>query len=178
LREYQTTRFYEMMVISTPEGTPEELLDASARVGSHVSSAGGTVIRASHDSPWGRRRLAYPIRHAGQDLRDGFYTLYHFEIDPAKISDIERELRLNERVIRHLLLQLDREPVFPEPEPEQESVEAEPEIAAEVTSVVDNVEATEAAIEDEADPDQVTEEVAADLEGDTAGEDATVKPEE
>ena len=111
------------MSISVPDGTPEELIETAEAVSGYVTSAGGRIIRTSNDSPWGRRRLAYPIRHNSADLRDGFYTLYHFEIQPEGIENIEREIRLNERIIRHLLLTLAGEPVFIEEEEEAAEVE-------------------------------------------------------
>lgn len=139
LRIPASARFYELMSISVPEGTPEELIETSESVAGYVTDAGGRVLRSSTESPWGRRRLAYPIRHNSADLRDGFYTLYHFEIQPDRIEDIERELRLNERVIRHLLLQLESEPIFVEPEDE---------VTEEVT-VVQDAETGEVAVVDE-----------------------------
>lgn len=114
LRTDSSPRFYELMSISVPDGTPEELIETADAVAGYIAAAGGSVLRASNESPWGRRRLAYPIRHNSADLRDGFYTLYHFEIKPEGIEDIEREMRLNERIIRHLLLTLDSEPIFVE----------------------------------------------------------------
>jgi small subunit ribosomal protein S6 len=113
------------MSISVPDGTPEELIETSEAVSGYVTAAGGRLLRSSNESPWGRRRLAYPIRHNSVDLRDGFYTLYHFELEPNRIEDIEREIRLNERIIRHLLLQLDSEPIFVEEE-EEVTVETDP----------------------------------------------------
>jgi small subunit ribosomal protein S6 len=114
------------MSISVPDGTPEELVETAESVSGYVTAAGGRILRSSNESPWGRRRLAYPIRHNSADLRDGFYTLYHFEIKPEGIEDIEREIRLNERIIRHLLLQLDNEPIFVE-ETEEVTAETDPE---------------------------------------------------
>ncbi len=114
-----------MMSISVPDGSPEELIETSEAVAGYVTAAGGRILRSSNESPWGRRRLAYPIRHNSTDLRDGIYTLYHFEIEPNRIEDIERELRLNERIIRHLLLVLDSEPVFVE-EVEEVTAETDP----------------------------------------------------
>jgi small subunit ribosomal protein S6 len=113
------------MSISVPDGTPEELIETSEAISGYVTAAGGRILRSSNESPWGRRRLAYPIRHNSSDLRDGFYTLYHFEIEPNRIEDIEREIRLNERIIRHLLLQLNSEPIFVEEE-EEVTVETDP----------------------------------------------------
>ena len=123
-----------MMSISVPDGTPEELIETSEAISGYVTAAGGRILRSSNESPWGRRRLAYPIRHESSDLRDGFYTLYHFEIGPNRIEDIEREIRLNERIIRHLLLQLASEPIFVE---EEEEVTAETDPVTGETVVTD-----------------------------------------
>ena len=113
------------MSIAVPDGTPEELIETSEAISGYVTAVGGRILRSSNESPWGRRRLAYPIRHNSTDLRDGFYTLYHFEIEPNRIDDIEREIRLNERIIRHLLLVLDSEPIFVE-EVEEVTTETDP----------------------------------------------------
>ncbi|CAN5763463.1 hypothetical protein BH20CHL4_BH20CHL4_05100 [soil metagenome] len=120
MRENIAARFYELMVITTPEGTPEELVGVVDQITGYVESAGGTIIRTNYDSPWGRRLLSYPIRHESQDVRDGFYTLVHIELEPDKVVIVERDLKLNERLMRYLVLQLAGEPVFPEP-PEEET---------------------------------------------------------
>jgi small subunit ribosomal protein S6 len=153
LRTDSSARFYELMAISVPDGTPEELVETASSVAGYVTGAGGLVLRSSNDSPWGRRRLAYPIRHNSADLRDGFYTLYHFEIEPARIEDIERELRLNERVIRHLLLQLDSEPIFVEEEEENvvtvDAETGEVAVTEEVVAVAEDAATGEVEVVDE-----------------------------
>ena len=151
------------MSISVPDGTPEELMETAEAVSGYVTAAGGTVLRLSNESPWGRRRLAYPIRHNSADLRDGFYTLYHFQIKPQGIEDIERELRLNERIIRHLMLVLDSEPIFIE---EQEDIETivNPE-TGEITLLEDAVTITENIATGEAEIVVDTETIVTDAEG-------------
>jgi small subunit ribosomal protein S6 len=126
MRETGAARYYELMVITSPEGTPEELVATVEQIGGYISSAGGTILRTNYDSPWGRRRLAYPIRHESQDVRDGFYTLIHLQLDPEQVVEVERELKLNERLMRYLVLQLAAEPVFPEPEAPEGEREGEP----------------------------------------------------
>ena len=49
---------------------------------------------------WDERRLAYEIK----GRRRGLYVLSYFESDPARITEIERDCRLDERVLRVLLL--------------------------------------------------------------------------
>jgi hypothetical protein len=48
-------------------------------------------------------------------------VLYHFSIAPSRIRDIERDLQLNERVLRQLFVRQDE---LPEPEAEQDETEA------------------------------------------------------
>jgi small subunit ribosomal protein S6 len=92
------------MVILLPELAEEDLTAAIDQVSAHVGSINGEVREILKDSPWGRRRLAYTIRFNGQDYRDGYYVIWHFSADPGSLSDLERELKLDTRVIRYLLV--------------------------------------------------------------------------
>lgn len=49
---------------------------------------------------WGKRTLAYPIR--GREV--GYYVIAHFEAAPDALPEYERALKLNESVIRYLLV--------------------------------------------------------------------------
>jgi small subunit ribosomal protein S6 len=97
-------RPYEMLTIFHPQ-LPEEALNGVVdQVAGYVTGAGGEIAGTVRENPWGRRRLAYPIRHEGQDLRDGFYVLYNFNIGAERITDLERNLKLNDRVLRHMIV--------------------------------------------------------------------------
>jgi small subunit ribosomal protein S6 len=52
---------------------------------------------------WGRRHLAYPIAKQ----RDGYYLIITAELPPTLPFEIERTLRLNESVLRFLVLRQD-----------------------------------------------------------------------
>lgn len=54
---------------------------------------------------WGVRSLAYPIKH--QDK--GFYAYYEFDAAPEKIPVLDRQIRLNEKVIRYLLIKVKKQ---------------------------------------------------------------------
>lgn len=97
-------RQYEMMVVVAPQTAEEELTAALDQVSGYITGIGGEVGEILKDNPWGRRRLAYPIRHDGHDVRDGFYALYHFKANAPRVIDIERNLKLNDRVLRHLVV--------------------------------------------------------------------------
>ncbi len=51
----------------------------------------------------GKRRLAYEIA----DVREGYYVVMKFKSDAAQAKELERQLRLNEDVMRALLIKLD-----------------------------------------------------------------------
>src|SRR5918912_2206171 len=53
--------------------------------------------------PWDERRLAYPIK--GQ--KKGLYYLTYFRTDGKNVVNIERDLALNETVLRSLILRVD-----------------------------------------------------------------------
>lgn len=96
-------RLYEMMIVVAPTVGEEGLPQVEERVSGYVATSGGSIETYTHDNPWGRRRLAYPI----QKFQDAFYVLYYFESAPSAIDEIERELRLDEQIIRHLIIKYD-----------------------------------------------------------------------
>jgi small subunit ribosomal protein S6 len=56
-----------------------------------------------HLKKWDERRLAYDI----MGRRRGLYVLSYFRADPTKITEIERDVQLDERIIRVLILSAD-----------------------------------------------------------------------
>jgi small subunit ribosomal protein S6 len=104
LAEYvHDPRPYELMVLLTPELADEALAAEIDSVSNLISDAGAEVKGVKSTTPWGRRRLAYPI----QKHVDATYVLYDLASQPEQISEFERELKLNERVIRYLLVRQD-----------------------------------------------------------------------
>ncbi|MEA2522995.1 MAG: small subunit ribosomal protein [Thermomicrobiales bacterium] len=119
-------RNYELMTVFSPDVPEDEIQGTIDRVVGYITTATGAMVDVNRDSPWGRRRLAYPIRHASRDVRDGFYTLYHFQVAPHRVEDIERELKLNDRVIRYLLTLYTPRPVEEQAPPTEESAQTTP----------------------------------------------------
>jgi small subunit ribosomal protein S6 len=99
-------RQYEMLTIFAPQLGEEDLTNTIEQVTGYVTGNGGTISETVKDSPWGRRRLAYPIRYNSQDVRDGFYVLYHFDAEPPSIDPLDRAVRLNDRILRHLIVKV------------------------------------------------------------------------
>ena len=93
---------YELVVVIDPEIPEEEMPAAIERVTAGVSGRGGEVVEVS---PWGRRRLAYPIkRHI-----EGSYVTAQIRMDPARTRELEGGLMISEEVLRHLLIRKDEE---------------------------------------------------------------------
>jgi small subunit ribosomal protein S6 len=122
---FPRVRSYELMVIFHPETEDEALAELIGRVQTYISDADGTVTVLNRESPWGRRRLAYPIRHESRDLRDGIYVLFYFDVEASRTVDIEREIKLNTRIIRYMLIQQSTPTMEPPPPPEEAPALAE-----------------------------------------------------
>ena len=89
-------REYELFYIVRPDIDEDQVRTAMDDVASLIAGHGGEMTKSSL---WGRRRLAYPI--AG--FNDGYYALKELALPPDKVRELERQLRLDERVIRHLV---------------------------------------------------------------------------
>jgi small subunit ribosomal protein S6 len=88
-----TLRHYEVMVILDPdldERTVAPSLDTYLNV---VRQAGGTVDNVD---VWGKRRLAYEINKKSE----GIYAVIDLSADPASVKELDRQLGLNESVVR------------------------------------------------------------------------------
>jgi small subunit ribosomal protein S6 len=93
-------RQYEMMIILDPsleERTVQPSLDQFLTV---VTSAGGTVDKVD---VWGRRRLAYEI----DKKSEGIYTVIELKAEPDTVRELDRQLNLNEAVMRTKILRPD-----------------------------------------------------------------------
>jgi small subunit ribosomal protein S6 len=53
--------------------------------------------------PWDERRLAYPIK--GQ--KKGQYYLVYFKADGTTLTTLEQDIKLNEMILRHMVLHVD-----------------------------------------------------------------------
>jgi small subunit ribosomal protein S6 len=88
------------MLLFRPDLEDDQLQSAVERVTRAIVNAGGSLSKIS---PWGKRRLAYPIQHH----RDASYFLIHFDIEPAAVREIERGLLISEEILRHLVVVLE-----------------------------------------------------------------------
>ena len=88
---------YELMYVISPRLMVEEIDSTIERVGGLVEAAGGEILMTDN---WGRRRLAYPIKHHFE----GTYVLTHMTLPPDGVAGFERAMHLNEHILRHLVV--------------------------------------------------------------------------
>lgn len=157
-------RDYELGLIINPDAGDERARAIVERVTQVVNSQDGQVVRVD---AWGRRHLAYPIeRH-----RDGLYFWLDLSLLPQSVAEVERTLRVNEDVMRHLITLRDPRVVTQKRQREAElAAQAEAHAAAQASAAAaaaaqaaeapEPVEATEATAAPEA-PQAPEAEVAA-----------------
>ncbi|MCW2759921.1 MAG: ribosomal protein [Marmoricola sp.] len=93
-------RAYELMVILDPnleERTVQPSLDTYLNV---VRNDGGSVDNVDI---WGRRRLAYEI----DKNAEGIYAVVSLQAEPATVKELDRQLTLNESVLRTKVIRPD-----------------------------------------------------------------------
>ena len=88
---------YELIYVISPRLMVEEADATIERIQGLIEDTGGEILMTDN---WGRRRLAYPIKHHFE----GTYVLTHITMPPDRISGFERALNINENVLRHLLV--------------------------------------------------------------------------
>jgi small subunit ribosomal protein S6 len=98
-REVSALRPYEILVIVDPKPTDEEVATLLTQLGEQAKSLGIEVDKVDN---WGKRRLAYDIRKQ----REGTYAVFEVSAEPAMVKEFERQLRLNEQVLRFLSTQV------------------------------------------------------------------------
>ena len=93
-------RQYEIMIILDPEIEERTVAPSLDKYLSVVKTDGGTVDKVDI---WGRRRLAYDI----QKKSEGIYAVIDFTAAPATAKELDRQLGLNEAVLRTKVLRTD-----------------------------------------------------------------------
>lgn len=116
-------REYELTYIIRPDIDDEAAAALNARVEQTITTNGGHVVKSD---TWGKRRLAYPIRR----YTEGTYILLRTELTDKAIREIDRQLKLSEDVIRHLLVRAE-EPAEAAEVPAPPEVPAQPETPTE-----------------------------------------------
>jgi small subunit ribosomal protein S6 len=91
---------YESVVIINAALEDEQINTAINRIEVSIKTNGGEIEEVDQ---WGRKRLAYPINKS----KSGFYVVFRYVSPSDAVAKIERDLRLDETVMRYLTVLLD-----------------------------------------------------------------------
>jgi small subunit ribosomal protein S6 len=92
---------YEILLLLDPDLEEDRQSEIVSRIRETAERGGGAWER---QDAWGRRKLAYEIRHKGE----GTYHLLLFRCEPEVLDEISRVLRITDGVLRHLAVRRPR----------------------------------------------------------------------
>lgn len=93
-------REYEVVFIVHPDLDETAFNDIVSRVNSWITDSGGEITK---QDIWGKRKLAYQLRKQ----QEGQYVYLKTQLSPGYISELERNMRLLEPIMRFLVTKLD-----------------------------------------------------------------------
>ena len=135
---------YELMVIYSPNLTEDEQRQQLTQVEELLKHENASLTWVDH---WGKRKLAYPVKKQ----RQGFYDWFYFELDPSRISEIDRKLKMSEVILRFMIIKMEKiqvQNLFREIERKNQAAQPQPEaapVAVEVAEVAAPAAVAEAA---------------------------------
>ncbi len=97
-------RTYEIVFIVSPNTAEDDLHKLVSQLETTITERGGNVTKVDYTS-LGRRKLAYPIGK----FEEGIYTILYLEGTGHEIAEVERRLRVNDLVIRHMAVRTDED---------------------------------------------------------------------
>ena len=93
--------FYESVVIARPELTETQIDNLINDLSDIITKDGGKVVKKEQ---WGLRSFAYKIKKN----KKGHYFMLNLDSAPTTILEYERQMRINEDIIRFLTIKIDK----------------------------------------------------------------------
>lgn len=91
-----------MVYILKPDIDEERYAQEISRFEELIKQEGGEVREVEE---WGKQTLAYEIQHYDQ----GYYVLMDFALDPQGLPRLEERFKLDDVVLRHQIVRLDKD---------------------------------------------------------------------
>lgn len=91
------SKFYELVILFNPNAEEEKIDALMKRIHDLITKNSGELLKSDN---WGKKRLAYTI----DDLREAIYFYDEFKLVTSAVSEIDRILKINEIVIRHMIV--------------------------------------------------------------------------
>ena len=170
-------RHYELVVVLSPMLNQEQVSGTWGRIKDFISTRSGDI---TYEEQWGTRRLAYPIRKGSHQFLEGSYHLTRFSVDNPINQELHTFLRLDDEVLRSLVVTALPPGIEPETPAQKRAAAAEIAAAAAVVAEARAAEqaaaAAEAAAAEPPAEDQVAEVAVADAEVAAEPEEAAEEP--
>ena len=99
-------RKYETIYIVKPDLAEEELKALTDKVQDVIAGNGGDLKRLED---WGVRKLAYAIKKSPR----GRYVYLRYDGIDTLVAELERRLRLDDRILRYLTVKIEKETAAP-----------------------------------------------------------------
>lgn len=99
-------REYEIVYIFDSVLTEDQVNEKLEKYHQHLTASGGEITAVDH---WGKRQLAYPINKKTA----GYYVVVQFTAETESLPDLERTLKLDEELLRYLIVLSEGEPTAP-----------------------------------------------------------------
>lgn len=93
-------RTYEVVFIIDPQADDSETMRLSEAFQKIITDQGGTITKTEM---MGRRQLAYEINHR----HEGVYVLLEVDGSGSEIAELERRMRVNDRILRYMTIRVD-----------------------------------------------------------------------
>jgi len=89
-----------MICIVNPNLDAESLNEVVAKLSDIITKLKGYVLKIDE---WGKKKLAYEVKHFDK----GYYLMFEFCGDPDTVNTLERNLKLDERVLKYITVKID-----------------------------------------------------------------------
>jgi small subunit ribosomal protein S6 len=129
-------RMYETIIIVQPDLGDEELKALSTKIQEIIGTMKGEFQRLED---WGVRKLAYPINKVTR----GRYYYLRFDGDAPLIAELERRLRLDDKVVRYQSVKIEKDATAAMAAAKTAEVDEEAEGAVEAAEDTENEQSTE-----------------------------------
>jgi len=90
-------RLYEMLLIIDPTIDESGAKEVVEKVETLIKDGNGEIL---FSAPWGKKKLAYEIKK----FKRAQYAILQFKLTSEPLTEIERRIKLDERILRHLTI--------------------------------------------------------------------------
>ena len=105
-------RHYELVTILSPMLSQDQATEAWGQINAFITNREGDIFQ---EQPWGTRRLAYPIHQGSYHFLEGNYRLIRFSTERPFNQALENYLRMDERVLRSMVISIPDREILPDP---------------------------------------------------------------